>query len=342
MPRPRPLNRPRTLRALTAAAAAVATAGAVATTASISASAQTGDPFGQVPASPCFGAPAHDPAGRCVDAKLRLSVVPSTEDALLEPNARCTPTGRMKVLFPCAFGVPKEDAKAVVALVGDSHAAHWRAAVDGVAQKRGWRGISITRSSCPFSTATPRLEKTQRRRCLSWNRQVPAWFRAHPEVHTVFVSDHRGGRVVVPRGRSNQAAQIKGYLAAWRGLPATVKRIFVIRDTPRSSTGTPDCIDRAVLKSRSPGSACALKTTKVLKPDPAAIAARQVRASRVRLVNLSRYMCTRRFCLPVIGGALVQKDIDHLTQTFSATLAPYLADTVATYGTPGTPSLPGS
>ncbi len=340
MLRPRFLDRPRPLRALTATIGALAATGALATAATIGASAQTGEPVSRVPSSACFGAPGHDPAVRCYDPALRRSVVPSTEDALLEPNARCTPTGRTRILFPCAFGVPKERAVAVVALIGDSHAAHWRAAVDGVAQERGWRGISITRSSCPFSKATAQLDRDARRQCLSWNRAVLAWFRAHPEVHTVFVSQHRGGSVVVPRGKSNQAAQIKGYLAVWRALPPTVKRIFVIRDTPRSSSATPDCIDRAVSRGRAPGPACALQTNTVLKPDPAAIAARKVRKSRVKLVNLSRFMCSRRLCLPVVGGALVQKDLDHLTQTFSATLAPYLERTVKTYGTPGTPSIP--
>jgi hypothetical protein len=35
-------------------------------------------------------------------------------------------------------------------------------------------------------------------------------------------------------------------------------------------------------------------------------------------------MCDRENCFPVVGGALVIKDIGHLTRTFSATLGPYL------------------
>jgi hypothetical protein len=61
-----------------------------------------------------------------------------------------------------------------------------------------------------------------------------------------------------------------------------------------------------------------------LKPDPALAAALAGGLPRVRVVNLTRYMCDLRLCPPVIGGALVHRDIDHLTLTFAATLAPYL------------------
>jgi SGNH domain (fused to AT3 domains) len=44
----------------------------------------------------------------------------------------------------------------------------------------------------------------------------------------------------------------------------------------------------------------------------------------VREIDLTRAFCDARRCYPVIGGALVYKDEDHLTPTFAATLAPWL------------------
>ena len=58
-----------------------------------------------------------------------------------------------------------------------------------------------------------------------------------------------------------------------------------------------------------------------LTRDPAADAAR---ATGRETVDLTRQFCGRRRCYPVIGGALVHKDTDHLTQVFARTLGPFL------------------
>ena len=49
-----------------------------------------------------------------------------------------------------------------------------------------------------------------------------------------------------------------------------------------------------------------------------------MRSPRVRTVDLTRYFCDARRCFPVIGGALVCRDQNHLTATFSTTLGPFL------------------
>lgn len=320
-----PLLHPLRRRACVLLAASLPLLVAVLTGPSGVATAQTGAGPAGAPGSACFGAASRDPATPCHDRALRLRVFPLPEDAILEPNARCTPVQQTKILLPCAFGVPKAQADEVVALVGDSHASHWRAAVEGVAQDRNWRGISITRSSCPFSRAVAQLEGNETKRCVTWNRTVQAWFVSHPEVHTVFVSEHSGGKVVTVPGAGVQATQIRGYQDAWKTLPASVTRIFVIRDTPRDTSRTADCIQKAVAARKPPGPACALARSRFLKPDPAAIAVRRAASPRVKLIDMSSYMCTSRLCLPVVGGALVHRDIDHLTQTFAATLGPYMA-----------------
>jgi len=43
---------------------------------------------------------------------------------------------------------------------------------------------------------------------------------------------------------------------------------------------------------------------------------------------MDRYFCDAAVCEPVIGGALVQKDLHHLTAVFVRTLGPYLLDAV--------------
>ena len=101
----------------------------------------------------CFGAAARDPQHPCVNRGLRLAVVPSPAQARRDRNAPCTFIENRGLIHVCAFGVPAAVAEGTVALIGDSHASHWRAAVDVVARAKQWRGVSITQTSCPLSKA---------------------------------------------------------------------------------------------------------------------------------------------------------------------------------------------
>src|SRR5581483_8102633 len=140
----------------------------------------------------CFGAASRDPENPCDNPRLRLMVDPSPRAAFKSPNWRCTRLRPQGPIEPCAFGVSRRQAAGTVALVGDSHAAHWRAAVDSVARAKHWYGLSLMRPGCPFSTALERLREELRRECVAWHRALPGWFRRHPEVSTVFTVAESG------------------------------------------------------------------------------------------------------------------------------------------------------
>jgi SGNH domain (fused to AT3 domains) len=275
----------------------------------------------QVSHPPCFGAAARDPAHPCENPKLRLAVVPTPREAQILPNAPCTPIE--PVLNVCGFGVPAAESTATVGLLGNSHAGHWRAALEVVARALGWQGLSITRSSCPFMRGTIDLPEPKRAECTRWNRGVVGWFHRHPEVGTLFVSD-QPTPPLVPRGSSVLAAQIGGYIDAWHELPATVEHIVVIRDNPYSRADTLACVEQAIARGEPAGERCAVPRSQAVKTDPAAIAAYQLDSPRVQVIDLTRFFCDSQLCYPVIGGALVYKDVDHLTRVFAATLGPYL------------------
>lgn len=276
----------------------------------------------------CFGAASRNPRYRCSSPALRLSVIPTPADAALTPNARCSIVS-MRVPYTCQFGVRAAIANREIALVGDSHAAHWRGALEVVAQARQWRGFSLTRSGCPFSTAPPRLEKARSQSCMAWRRAVRSWFTRHPKVRTVFVSHLATSGVRPPRGRSAASYQVESYMRAWRSLPRTVRQIIVLRDTPYSTDNTPLCVERAMRKRKPAGQVCAISRGRALRRDRAAIAARRDRSGRVHLVDLTRHMCSSRRCFPVVGGVLVHKDATHITSLFAGTLGPFLLQRVA-------------
>lgn len=272
----------------------------------------------------CLGAASRDHLKPCHNRALDRRVVPTPAAALRAPNAPCA-IPRRRYPMVCEFGAPESRARRRIALVGDSHAVHWRAALGPVAQARRWAGFSLSRNGCPLSTAKPILRGTLGEQCLRWRTAVHGWLVEHPGVDTLFVSQHR------VRIRGSYADEVAGYLAAWRAVPRSVKRIVVIRDTPVRPKGTRACVVRAIRRRANAGRACASRRTRALRPDPAADAARRA-GGRVRLVDMTRYFCSPRQCFPVVGGVLTHKDSGHITAAFGATLAPLLGRRLTAIG----------
>ncbi|HET6506048.1 MAG TPA: acyltransferase family protein [Baekduia sp.] len=272
----------------------------------------------------CFGAAARDPKRTCTPAKLSKTVVPTPVQAPKMDNAPCEVVeskGRIRV---CAFGAAAAPGVRTVALIGDSHASHWRSAMAALVKDKGWRGLSITHTSCPYSAATAVIDEPARGQCVEWKRQLAAWLRRHHEVDTVFFGAHSGGEVVAPKGRTQWSAQVDGYVNAWKALPSSVAHIMVFRDTPKMRSATMDCVQSALDRHRNAGKACAQPRARALERDPEAVAARSFPGRRVHLIDVTRYICDASRCYPVVGGALVFKDIHHLTSVFAESLAPYV------------------
>ena len=273
---------------------------------------------------PCFGAAARNIDQPCENPALRRRVVPLPVAARDEENAPCANFRKDSGVSVCEFGAPAGGARRTIALLGDSHASHWRAPLDLVARQRGWHGLSLTRTSCVFSAATKITPEPTRSQCLRWVDSVPRFFERHPEIDTVFIVGITGGVVHVPKGRTMFEAKMNGVRRAWRTLPDTVKHIVVIRDTPRITSSTAECIDDAIAAGKRPGIACAVPREGALEEDPAVVAARKEHSPRVQAIDLTSMLCSSRLCYPVLGGALVYKDLHHFTVVFAKTLAPPL------------------
>src|SRR4051812_33745332 len=202
----------------------------------------------------CFGAVARDPWRPCTNPDLRLTVTPSPAQALLVPNAPCTPTTSFGLVRPCEFGVARGEP---VALIGDSHAEHWRAALDVVAQAKRWRGISIIRTGCPFSAVVaPLVTAALTQDCARWISTVPRWLKRHPEIHTLFVS-----------ARSPRTFTADAYVKAWKRLPASIRRIYVLRDTPHIVKPQAGCVSKLLRAHRPIGWRCSQPRGLDLRPD---------------------------------------------------------------------------
>ena len=272
----------------------------------------------------CLGAAARDPHRPCTNRSQTLlptrsdvvSLAPTTIDCKLTPQ---------KPEPVCTFGASARRARTSVALIGDSHALHWRAAVDVVAKARRWRAYSITTAGCPFSAAVTHLPEGFGDVCITWYREARRWFADHPEVSTVFVSQKADTPVSAP-GKTEAELKFAGFRRAWSRLPRTVKRVIVLRDVPDPVDDTFECVEAAVATGIPRlAVACPSPRSAALKPDVAVTTARALRSRRYRAIDLSSLFCTAANCYPVIGGMQVYADtLGHITAGYMRTVAPYL------------------
>ncbi|WP_347040427.1 SGNH hydrolase domain-containing protein [Glutamicibacter halophytocola] len=98
-------------------------------------------------ASLAHGAPAF------VTGEHQVVPVPAEAAKDLPDIGSCVQNPQSTQIKECEFG--GKDATYTVALVGDSHAAHWFEALNGFARSKGWKVVTYLKNSCPFSEARP-------------------------------------------------------------------------------------------------------------------------------------------------------------------------------------------
>src|SRR3954447_5074296 len=131
----------------------------------------------------CYGAAARDFEHPCFNPLLLHAVAPRPIAALLETDAPCDPFDRAWPISVCWFGVPASQAPPTVALIGDSHATHWRPTVNVLARVKGWRAASVARTSCPFTLGvSTTLPPKRSRACGRHNRAIPRWLARRPGI----------------------------------------------------------------------------------------------------------------------------------------------------------------
>lgn len=272
---------------------------------------------------PCFGAAARDTVHRCANPARTVTPAPDAPDP--DPSAGCDPVAAQPDLV-CTFGASRRRATAQVALIGDSHSYHWRAALGTVARAQRWQGYSLMVGGCFFSEGVKLMFPGAREPCAGWYGAALAWLRAHPQVSTLFVTQNADTPLVLAPGQTQLGLKTATFEQTYRALPRSVKHLVVLRDTPASSPATFDCLRRVIAAGDArPGQACALDRSVALRADPAVAAVRRLHAGRYASIDMTRYFCGVRKCYPVIGGALVNADVfGHITVTYAHTLGPYL------------------
>jgi hypothetical protein len=275
----------------------------------------------------CVGPAALDDPAGCAPITGEGPLIPPPE-VVARQNARATyPDCQQSItsaaVKTCSLGSTSEDPERVVAIVGDSHATHWFPAFDRLGKEHDWRVLTFAKSSCPATIARRLLpeERTEDAAdsCLTWSAAVRDRIAADDEISYVFTSAYSSAYEFTTGDVPLDEAATDGFAHLWADWTAAGKEVFAIRDVPIPEENVSNCL------AAHPGDplACGIRSES-LERDPLADAAGAANDRRVHLIDLTDRFCADDVCYPVVGDLIVYRDYSHLSDEYSAALAPYL------------------
>ena len=257
-----------------------------------------------------------------VPADLRPSLLDADADVSSLLRDGCQSSVGEAVPEPCTYG--NSAGPTTVALIGDSHAAHWLPTLEALAAQRGWRIQAMTKASCPPIALLVWLENYSRpyTDCLEWAEAALVQIeRMQPAITFVSFSRHY---LVVDGEQLLPATQVPGRWTS--ATEALLTRIDVasgttvyIADTPRHERNPVHC-----LASRLVVSDCPSLRADTVDAGYAAIEAAAAAAAGVDLLVSADWLCDATACPLIFGSYLVYRDQTHISATFAAVLAPVL------------------
>ncbi|GAA1676462.1 acyltransferase family protein [Glycomyces endophyticus] len=264
------------------------------------------------------GAAALDPAFNTdlPDADFAPSTLDAAQDYDPALSGDCNTTMEGYEPLRCDFydgdqvatGDVQDQAAATVVMYGGSKIWQWLPAVLDAAETRNWHVIAYTKNACIIETGQEDLGEERYRSCAAWNDAVVAE-----------IADIRPDLVLTYGSRVGYEAYetFPDYTDRYEQLLATGTAVAVVRDTPSPRFDIPMCVDL-----HGPGAAeCTVDRDAYF--DEGAFDALAV-PEGVHKIDLTDHICGPEACAPVVGNVLVYRDDAHLTNTYAATLGPYL------------------
>jgi peptidoglycan/LPS O-acetylase OafA/YrhL len=270
----------------------------------------------------CFGAQARGSAEPCHNPALAGVLVPNADlvgaDREERPDCRETRGTELRV---CSLGEQAAPVKHLAA-IGDSHLSHLIPALEVIANSMRWRIDVATKNGCYWTTTAARgTSEHTAENCGLWKEKLHAKLQASEPYDAILVTHRADYLEPLPAaGEDKYTTLVRGLVESWRTQTARGTRVVALRDNPVARHDTVDCVARHLARADD---VCSLPRSKALpKFDGLVYATRAL--PETRLIDLTDLYCDERTCHVVIGNVVVYRDLDHLTATFSRTLAPYL------------------
>lgn len=254
-----------------------------------------------------------------------IGFVPGTLDAagdtppLGDFATPCKPTSDTGTAVNlCVLG--DVDGDTTIAVVGGSHVEHLLTPLDEVAAQDGVRLEVYLKYGCPMNLPEPGSDHS----CAVWNRKVLAQV-VDSDASAVITTGTRpfkerseGEPVVTTPGETGGDYVPRSYLDAWEWLMDRGVGIIAVRDNPWFPFLPPECVEQNGPDSDE----CTVSREEVLGVDELSPV---LSSDLFAPVDLSDAYCEQDVCRAVVGNVLAYRDTNHLTATFSETLALPLA-----------------
>ncbi len=217
----------------------------------------------------------------------------------------------------CVFG--DRSSKTTVVNIGDSHGLMYSQGLIALALKRHWRLVNLTHSQCTVA------EVQYEPNCDAWRANtLQRVAREHPSLVIVSTATqtvanahryavvHDGVRLT---REESQPYLVAGLERTLRRLQQTGAKVVVVRDI----AAAPDGINGCVAAHPHDLAQCAFVPE---RPEALAFDAQAAHeVPGVKLIDPLPILCPNDLCPAVIGHALVYRNANHLTATFTATMA---------------------
>ena len=265
------------------------------------------------------GSPVASDGPITLPADLTPSLASARDDEERLRGDGCLAFERVATPPNCVYGV--KGSAITIALVGDSHASHWFPAIEAIALERGWRLLTFVKVSCSFTTLVQRnlALKREYRECTAFNEATVARLNQIKPALTIIVN-RRTFRPIQENITSALAGAALGEMVA--RIPGATA---ILVDTPDPGRDVPACL------SKHPSDIRACLFTQDDADNREIGIAERVAAdvSGARLIDLTANICTEWPCSPISGSVLIYRDEDHMTATFSRSLAAPLGVEIA-------------
>lgn len=224
---------------------------------------------------------------------------------------------------PCIYGNPHASHTAVV--IGDSIGLQWFPAIHEIFKKPHWRLIVLTKSSCPMVDAPyfyPRIKRVYAR-CAAWRKAAFARLSAFkPDITMI------GTTYTYPFSRTQWIEGTRKLLAEASKVSG---KVYLIRSTPSLPFNGPDCLSphSRLYRWLSKYPSCSAPADNPAFDEVFTWQRMAASAfSNVSMLDMTSSVCPGNTCKADRGGLVVFRDDQHMTASFSRTLAPQLAKAI--------------
>ena len=211
----------------------------------------------------------------------------------------------------CTYG--NKNSSTTIVLYGDSHAAQWFPALEKLANERGFKLVSLTKSACPaVDSKRPDQGAFKMVHCTKWRQNSIARI-AKIKPMAVITSSFQ---YFTPANTKISRSQwwSDGQRKLLKDLQGSTAHLIYISDTPRPLRDIPNC-----LASRNSSSCDSTEKSRVSI------------VSGFQVVDPTPWLCAS-YCPAIVDGTVAYRDASHISVQMAVKLLPKLEEALIANG----------